>query len=153
VLQVPAPHLNPDPQSPVPSPQSPKYFICALARIFIGIPAQQTERIISVTRKQDAPRETENNEVFISLPALLKQKETAAPHGIVLKRIASQPPDAPRTTLLTPKIDAELEIPTEEIRGLPKVLGGSYKNFRGAYCDGQKVILILNPEKLLEGAL
>jgi chemotaxis signal transduction protein len=80
---------------------------------------------------------------------LLRQKETAAPHGIVLKH---QPPDAPKTTLLTPKIDAELEIPEEEIRGLPEVLGGSYKNFRGAYCGGQKVILILNPEKLLEGA-
>ena len=133
-----------------------KYFICALGsalgKINIGIPAQQTERIISLTRKQDTVRETENNEVFISLPALLKQKETSAPHGIVLKRIASQPPDAPRTTLLTPKIDAELEIPTEEIRGLPKILGGSYKNFRGAYCAGQKVILILNPEKLIDGS-
>ena len=127
-----------------------KYFICALDKMFIGIPAQQTERIISVTRKQDAPRETENNEVFISLPALLKQKETTAPHGIVLKHTESQPPDAPRTTLLTPKIDAELEIPNEEIRGLPEVLGGSYRYFRGAYCNGQKVILILNPEKLLE---
>jgi len=130
-----------------------KYFICALGKINIGIPAQQTERIISVTRIQGAARETENNEVFISLTVLLGQKETAAPHGIVLKHLASQPPDAPKTTLLTPKIDAELEIPEEEIRSLPEVLGGSYKKFRGAYCADKKIILILNPEKLLEGAL
>jgi len=126
-----------------------KYFICALDRIFLGIPARQTERIISVTRKQDAARETENQEVFISLPALLKQKDKAAPHGIVLKPLVSQPPDAPKTTLLTPKIDAELEIPEENIRSLPEVLGGAYRYFKGAYCADQKVILILTPEKLV----
>ena len=130
-----------------------KYFICALDRIFLAIPAQQTERVISVTRTQDTARETENQEVFISLPALLKQKDRTAPHGIVLKPLVSQPPNAPKTTLLTPKIDAEIEIPEEGIRSLPEVLGGSYRYFKGAYCADQKVILILAPEKLIEGAL
>ena len=131
-----------------------KYFICALGKINIGIPSEKTERIIPVTRIQNSVRETENQEVFISLPVLLRQKETAAPHGIVLKPLASQPPDASaRTTLLTPKIDAELEIPEENIRSLPRVMGGSYRYFRGAYCTDKNVILILNPHKLLEGKL
>jgi hypothetical protein len=118
----------------------------------MGIPAEMTERIISVTRIQGTVRETENQEVFISLPALLKQKETAAPHGIVLKPV-SQPPDAPKTILLTPKIDAETEIPEENIHCLPRAMGGMYRHFRGAYCTGQNVILILNPQKLLEGII
>jgi hypothetical protein len=131
-----------------------KYFICALGRISLGIPSEQTERIISVTRTQDAVCETENKEVFISLPALLRQKETAAPHGIVLKPLVPQPSDASsKTTLLTPKIDAELEIPEENIRSLPHAMGGSYRHFRGAYCTDKNVILILNPQKLLEGKL
>ena len=131
-----------------------KYFICALGRVSLGIPSEQTERIISVTRIQDAVCETENQDVFISLPALLRQKETAAPHGIVLKPLASQPPDtSARTTLLTPKIDAEMEIPEENIRSLPRVMDGSYRYFRGAYCTDKNVILILNPQNLLEGKL
>jgi chemotaxis signal transduction protein len=111
-----------------------------------------TERIIAVTRIQNAVCETENQEVFISLPVLLRQKETAAPHGIILKTsvITSQPVNTAKTTLLTPKIDAEMEIPEEGIHSLPKVMDGMYRYFRGAYCTGQNVILILNPEKLLD---
>jgi chemotaxis signal transduction protein len=123
-----------------------KYFICALGKINIGIPAPQTERIIPVTRIQGAVCETENQEVFISLPALLRQKDFSAPHGIVLKSDT-----AAKTTLLTPRIDAELEIPEESIHSLPKALAGSYRHFRGAYCTGANVIFILNPEKITDG--
>ena len=135
-----------------------KYFICALgstlSRINLGIPAEQTERIVSVTRIQDAVCETENQEVFISLPALLKQKGRSAPHGIVLKPHVSQPPDTKKTILLTPKIDAELDIPEEDIHSLPRAMnGGVYRHFRGAYCNEKNVILILNPEKLREEKL
>jgi len=131
-----------------------KYFICALGKINIGIPAEMTERIIAVTRIQGAVCETENQEVFISLPALMRQKETSAPHGIILKPPVPQPPNASaKTTLLTPKIDAEMEIPEEDIHSLPKAMDGMYKHFRGAYCTDQNVILILNPQKLLEDRL
>jgi len=134
-----------------------KYFICALGSAFgkinIGIPAEMTERIIAVTRIQGAVSETENGEAFISLPALLRQKDTAAPHGIILKP-AGQPSDnAVKTTLLTPKIDAEMEIPEENIHSLPKAMDGMYRHFRGAYCTGKNVVLIFNPEKLLENKL
>jgi hypothetical protein len=118
-----------------------------MGRINLGIPAERTEKIISVTRVQEAVRETENQEVFISLPALLRQKDSFAPHGIVLKSDT-----AAKTTLLTPRIDAELEIPEEDIRSLPKIMGGAYRHFRGAYCTGQNVIFVLAPEKLTESA-
>jgi len=134
-----------------------KYFICALGsalgKINIGIPAEMTERIIAVTRIQDAVCETENQEVFISLPALMRQKETAAPHGILLKPPAHASKSVNATTLLTPKIDAEMEIPEEDIHSLPKAMDGIYRHFRGAYCTGKNVILILNPEKILEDKL
>jgi hypothetical protein len=120
-----------------------RYFICALDKINLGIPAEQTERIIPVTRVQDAIRETENQEVFISLPALFQQKD-AAPHGLVLKSKT-----AVKTVLLTPRIDVELEIPEESIHSLPQALAGAFGNFRGAYCTDQNVILILNPEKIM----
>jgi len=134
-----------------------KYFICALgsalSKINIGIPAEMTERIIAVTRIQGAVRVTENQEVFISLPALMRQKETAAPHGIVLKPLVPESQSVvttAKTTLLTPKIDAEMEIPEENIHSLPRAMDGMYRHFRGAYCTSQNLILILNPEKLLE---
>jgi hypothetical protein len=134
-----------------------KYFICALGsalgKINIGIPAEMTERIIAVTRIQGTVRETENQEVFISLPALMRQKETPAPHGVVLKAPVPESQPVVKTTLLTPKIDAETEIPEEGIHGLPKAMDGTYKHFRGAYCTGKSVILILAPEKLLEGII
>jgi len=127
-----------------------KYFVCALNKINIAIPAEMTERIVSSSRIQGAARETENREVFISLPALMRQKDTAAPHGIVLK---PQSPDAPKTTLLTPKIDAETEIPEEAIRSLPRAMDGVYRNFRGAYCTDKNVTIILDPKKLLKAKI
>jgi hypothetical protein len=130
-----------------------KYFICAMGGINLGIPARQTERIVSVTRIQDAVRETENQEVFVSLPALLRQEDKTTPHGIVLKPLVSQPPNTAKTTLLTPKIDAELEIPEENIHKLPRAMDGVYRHFRGAYCTDKSVILILNPENIIEGKL
>jgi hypothetical protein len=122
-----------------------KYFICALDKINLGIPAERTERIIPVARAQSAVRETENQEVFISLPALFRQKDTAgsAPHGLVLK-------SSVKTVLLTPRIDVELEIPEDEIHSLPQALAGAFRYFRGAYCKGESLVLILDPEKLME---
>jgi len=124
-----------------------KYFICSLGRINLGIPAGQTERIVSVNRIQDSVCETVNQEIFISLPALLGQEDRSAPHGIVLKTTAGQ---TAKKTLLTPKIDVELDIPEEDIRSLPRVMDRRYRHFRGAYCAGTSIILILNLEKLQE---
>ena len=125
-----------------------RYFICALENhtIQLAIPAEHTERIIPVTRTQNAEYETENKEVFVSLPALLKQKNISAPHGIVIKAAHIS-----KTILLTPKIDIDLEIPEENIRQLPNTFIGLSQYFRGACFDKENLILILNTEKIMEG--
>jgi hypothetical protein len=130
-----------------------KYFICALDKVHLGIPAERTERIIPVTRPQTAVYETENHETFISLPALFQLKDASAPHGLVLKTSCTEKesPAAIQTVLLTPRIDIDLEIPEEKIHRLPETLSPLFHYFRGAYFDGQNMILILDTEKLKEG--
>ena len=116
-----------------------KYFICTLActdsgaeNCLLGIPSERTERIIPVSQVQ--------TEDFISIPALLKLKDESVHHGLVLKS---------KKTLLLPRIDVELEILEEEIKTLPKTIDELFGYFRGAYF-GSNMILILDPEKLLE---
>ena len=123
-----------------------KYFICALGRINLGIPAEQTERIIPSERIQANVYETGNQETFISLPLLFKQKDTAVPHGVVLKGACTV-----KTVLLTPRIDMDLEIPEENIHRLPDAFVGRFRYFRGACFSGQNLILILDSQKLMEG--
>jgi hypothetical protein len=131
-----------------------RYFICSLNTINVGIPAEQTERIIPVTRVQTSLYETEtgDHKAFISLPALFQRKDPA-PHGVVLKNSAKgpEPPAETVTTiLLTPRIDRDLEIPEEGILRLPEALGGWLTYFRGGYFMDQNFILILDPEKIRE---
>ena len=113
--------------------------------IILGIPSEQTERIILVSRLQTDLCETENEEDFYSIPVLFKLKDLSAPHGLILK--SGQPV---KTVLLTPKIENELEIPEEEMQRLPQVLEGIFKFFKGAYFDGENLILTLDPAKLIE---
>jgi len=122
-----------------------KYFICALDKTNIGIPARQTERIISA----EGAREKEDGEKIISLPELFQLKNCETPHAVILKRDNGNAYNS-KILLLTPRIDAELEIPEDEIRGLPNAMAGVYRHFTGAYCCDTKVILILNPEKIAE---
>ena len=138
-----------------------KYFICALEKISLGIPAEITERIIPVTRVQTAVYQTEDQTAFISLPVLLQHKDSATPHGVVFKPAASG--NAIKIVLLTPRIDIDLEIPEEDIHALPEAFTGLFGYFRGAYFPGKEsrspasegivrdsVILILNTEKIME---
>ena len=138
-----------------------KYFICALDKIdctpasnqqvWLAIPAERIERVIAAGHIQTAvyetkSRESETGSAYISLPALFRLKDRAAPHGLVLK--GSAPPE---TVLLMPRIENELEIPEENIQALPKVIDEMYVYFRGVFFEGEKMILILDPEKLTEG--
>ena len=119
-----------------------KYFICPLDDVYLGIPTEQTERVISAPHEQTVAYEFRNEETFISIPLLFKLKEPAAPHGIVLKN--------KKTVLLTPRIDIDFEIPEDGIHGIPEALSGLRQYFRGVYFTDEDVILILNPEKLTE---
>ena len=122
-----------------------KYFICTLGKIHLGIPAEQTERIIQVNRIQNVVHETENQNIFISIPELFRQKDAAAPHGIVLKSASGI-----NTILLAPKIDIDMEIPEEHICQLPASLEILFWYIKGGCFNGSNLILILDPEKLME---
>ena len=126
-----------------------KYFICGLDEINLGIPAGYTERIIQVARAQACVHENENQDSYISIPVLFGQKDVSAPHGLVLKRSASGPG---KKILLTPKIEIDLEIPEQDIHRLPGAFAGVFAFVKGACFAGSadKMILILDPEKLLE---
>ena len=131
-----------------------KYFICNLDMVnnnttgYLGIPAEKTERIIPVNRVQAAVYETENQEAFISLPALFQLKDITAVHGLVLKS-----ENTVKTILITPRINTEMEIPEENIHRLPESMTEGFKFFRGVCFDEQNMILILDPEKLPKGTL
>jgi len=133
-----------------------KYFMCALgaeaqneqasAAVYLCIPTMHAERIIPVTKTQAAESETENDEVFISLPVLFQQKNTVTPHGIVLRS-----DQVPKTVLLTPRIEKDVEIPEESVQRLPGIFAGLSKYFKGIYFDNQNLFLIVNTEKFMEG--
>jgi len=139
-----------------------------MGKINLGIPAEQTERIIKVSRAQTNVYESGNRssgaeasgaessgarEAFISLPALFRQ-EDAVFHGLVLKGGGEVPAADGRTKtiLLMPKIDVDMEIPEDAIHRLPETFVGVFSFFTGAYFDegGKNLILILNPKKLTE---
>ena len=122
-----------------------KYFICALDDLQLGIPADSTERIIPADALPSALTEIINRETYISLTALFKKYEIKSPHGIIIKDTEI---DIPRTILLTPKIEFEIEIDEKEIKPLPEALAGIYLFFRGICFLGEKLILILEPVKL-----
>jgi len=125
-----------------------------MADINLGIPAEQTERIIPVNRIQTNVFESEGQQAFISLPLLFGLKNNTSPHGLILKTLNDTPQtNVPvKTILLTPKIDNEIEIPQESIYRLPEVFTGIYSFFSGIYFTGgsQNLILILNPKQLTE---
>ena len=133
-----------------------KYFMCALgaeaqneqtpATVYLGIPTMHAERIIPVTKTQTTESETENDEVFISLPVLLQQKNTVTPHGIVLRSDR-----VPKTVLLTSRVEKDVEIPEESIQRLPGIFVGLSKYFRGIYFDKHNLFLIVDTEKFMEG--
>jgi len=113
--------------------------------ISFGFPAASTEQIIQLSREQNSFCETGNNEIFISLPVLFRQRFTAF-HGLILKLIVSQDK---KVILLTPKIEMDMEIPDDKVHGLPEVLSGPFIFFKGVFFNDDKPVFILNPEKLL----
>ena len=122
-----------------------KYFICNIDNNSSGfaIPSEYIERIIPSERKSTSVFETEDKDIFISIPRLLRLKENAAPHGLVLKTTGSK-----KILLLTPKIYEELEIPEEEIKDLPITLKELLVFFKGVCFIDQKLVFILEPNKL-----
>ena len=125
-----------------------KCFLCALKNINLGIPADQIERIIPVDAAR-AVSEYENVEMFISIPAILGYKNAQAPHGLVLK---TEGKNAVKIIILAPKIEADMEIPDENIHRLPEAFTGAFRYFNGACftAGGKNLVFILDINKLRE---
>ena len=123
-----------------------RYFICALEgeKISLAVSAEHTERIIPVAQTQTVEYKTQDKEVFLSLPVLLRQKNTAAVHGIVLKSAGDI-----KTVLLVPRIDIDAEIPEKDIHRLPGVFDAMFRYFSGACFSGQNLVLILNTVEII----
>jgi hypothetical protein len=126
-----------------------RYFICTFETINFGIPAESTEHIIQLSRKQNSLYETEDSNVFISLPALFRQYDTT-PYGLVLKLSVSTNGFTRKITLLTSKIEKDMEIPDDNVHRLPKLFTGPFIFFSGMFFSEGNMIFIINPEKLAE---
>jgi len=123
-----------------------RYFVCAFELIKFGIPAEFTESIIQLTRTQNSTIENVDNNVYVSLPALF-QKYSSTPHGVILKLSVS---NSRKITLLTPQIEKDMEIPENNVHGLPQLLTGPYAFFSGVFFSNENPVFIFNPEKLAE---
>jgi len=134
-----------------------KCFICTADNINIGIPARLAERIVSVMRVQSVVCETEDGQAFVSLPVLLKLKDCAVHHGLILKSGVSSPHSQTsalmKTLLLTARIGIELDIPEENIYPLTSALEGMNRYFSGVCFVSGEMILILDPQKLTDGII
>ena len=117
-----------------------RYFLCALDSVYLGIPSECTGRIISVFRSQSSVCETEDQDVFISLPLLFGRANFSSPHGIVLKQTIEER----KTVLLAPPIDIDIEIPDEEIFSVPGVFEKLLR-----YCNGACFINVEQEERLI----
>ena len=130
-----------------------KYFLCALNAVYLGIPSECTERVISVTRDQSSVCEAEGQNTFISLPILFGRADLTAPHGIVLKSVNEER----KTVLLVPPVDIDIEIPEENIHSVPKAFSELLRYCKGSCFvsvgQGERLILTLNMEKITEDYL
>jgi hypothetical protein len=123
-----------------------KFFICALEEMILGLPSEGTARIISAPRTQTVLYEIEKDELFISLPVLFRKDSVPAPQGMVLKGKSGQRP----IVLLVPRIETDIEVPAEEIRLLPALIGEKLSCFTGACFTGGDLILLVNTENLIK---
>ncbi|MCL1927367.1 MAG: hypothetical protein FWG07_01050 [Treponema sp.] len=132
-------------------------------------------RIQTAVFETENDNDNDNRKAFISLPLLFLQNDSVTPHahtalsgeltsnslcspvtapwpegmhGVVLK--ANDGTETPKTVLLTPRIDIDLEIPEEDIHSLPEAFVGFFRYFKGVYFTEDRIILILNIKKLME---
>jgi hypothetical protein len=127
-----------------------KYFLSLFDKVYFAIPSECTERIISATRAQSSVCETEEQDVFISLPLLFRRADLPASHGLVLK----QKDGKKKITLVVPPLDIDIEIPKEDIYGIPRVFSKKMPHCNGMCFVNrdkeERLIFTLDIEKLAE---
>ena len=145
-----------------------KYFLCVFDTVYLGIPSEFVERVISVSANglsgsgmQSSVCEIHGNDVYISLPLLFGRADLPSPHGLVLKSGESSSPvnGERKTILLTPPLDIDLEIPEEDVYSVPRAFsellrycnGSCFINIDRKEVDRQeRLVFTLDINKLLE---
>ena len=127
-----------------------KYFLCAFDTIYLGLPSECTERVISVARTQSTACERDKQDIYISLPVLFGRADLSTPHGIVLKTKNEEN----KTILLVPPLDIDLEIPEEKIFSVPRSFGEVLRYCNGACFmkgeQGERLIFIIDAKRIIE---
>jgi hypothetical protein len=93
----------------------------------------------------------EQEQCFISIPALFNLYGEKIKYRIVLKNAENSPAVISNTTiLLTCEIECEYEIPDELIYPVPRILNFTrlHAHISGLFFNEEKTILILNPDIL-----
>jgi hypothetical protein len=124
-----------------------KYFVCTLGgagEILLGFPSVLAAEFIALRRSQSALFERDKSECFFSMPVLFGKPAVPTVHGIVLKGCRE------RTIALAPRIDTDMDIPEEAVHPLPALIGDTLPFVRGVAFIGDALILLVNPDTLLE---
>jgi hypothetical protein len=127
-----------------------KFFICALEEMVLGIPSKETARIIPAPHTQTTLYESEQEDLFFSLPVLFRKDSVPAPHGIVLKKKYNDLPNEKRLILLVPRIETDLDISEGEIRLLPALIREKLSCLGGACFNNGNLVLLLDTENLIK---
>ncbi|MCL2719828.1 MAG: hypothetical protein FWD47_00620 [Treponema sp.] len=97
---------------------------------------------------------TENNNVYVSLPVIFDCSNANVRHGIILNKINDE-----NIVLFTTEIDSEVEIPDGNFYSLPKafstllfsdIFNGFLFNFEYTNKSNGDLILLLNPNQLIQ---
>ena len=123
------------------------YFIFPLGntKINLGIPKDNTEKIVPINRDQNILLAEDQGQNYISIPILFKLNGSISPHAVVLKNC--------NTMLLCPKIDSEITVSSDEIYEMPKALQHFFVYVNGIFFRDNDLILIMDTDLLLEKLL
>ena len=136
-----------------------RVFLCSYTDFSVAIPMNSAASLIiyKSAAEQTVEHDSINNNTFISLPLLFNNPQAVIRHGIILKTCNNDEFDEEqddfrnKTILLTTEVECEAEIPPENIFPVPKTLNvfdfSAY--FNGISFNSQKVILFINPEKII----
>jgi hypothetical protein len=151
-----------------------RFFLCAFGTFSLGVPVYAVSSLITVPWevKQMIDRDRDENTYF-SLPHFFKSEDKDIRHGFILKpqvqkvplignggENAAPSPDPAlgkdgftdrRNVLLVTAVEKEKDIPQEEIRSLPGILGTGniFTFFSGINFNGPLMNVFIDPAMLI----
>jgi len=103
-----------------------RVFLCSYAGFSVAIPMNSVASLILYknTAEKTIEYDSKNSNTYISLPVLLRDKQSVIRHGIILKNGNNDETEdmfKNKTILLSTEVEYEEEIPAENIFPVPKV--------------------------------